>query len=303
VTTASTAARKGVLLVEQPFVTLVLTGSDGRDWLNGLLTCDVKAVEPGQGAWGLLLTKQGKIVGDVNVVAGGDAFYLGVQPRAADTLFEMLNQFLIMEDAELKAPSSEFGWLTLHGPRAVELAKAIVPASGAWGAIDWTGLGGAAVVAPADAVQTALASAVADRSSEVVMGTGLDWERLRIERAVPVHGKDYDERDNPHDASLERRAVSWSKGCYLGQEVVCMQDMRGKLKRRIVTLALDSEDAPGPGAGVEIDGEHVGEVTTSAFSELLQKPVVLVRIAARALESGGSLRVAGQPAQRLQSAP
>jgi tRNA-modifying protein YgfZ len=303
VTSASTAARQGVLVVEQPLATLVLTGSDRREWLNGLLTCDVKAVEPGAGAWGLVLTKQGKIVGDVNVVAGSDALYLAVQQRAADALFEILNQFLIMEDAELKAPSSEFGWLTLHGPRAAELAKAIVPPGGACGAIDWTGLGGAAVVAPAGGVQTALAAAAVYRDAEVVLGSGSDWEQLRIERAVPIHGTDFDDRDNPHDASLERRAVSWTKGCYLGQEVVCMQDMRGKLKRRVVTLAIDSREPPARGAGVEVDGQSVGEVTSSAYSELLQKSVVLVRITARASESGGALCVAGQPAERLEPAP
>ena len=81
-----------------------------------------------------------------------------------------------------------------------------------------------------------------------MIGSEPDWQRLRIERAVPAYGTDYDDRDNPHDASLERRAVSWTKGCYLGQEVVCMQDMRGKLKRRIVTLAFDSRDPPAPGA-------------------------------------------------------
>jgi folate-binding Fe-S cluster repair protein YgfZ len=182
VTTASTAARQGVLVVEQPLATLVLTGSDGREWLNGLLTCDVKAVEPGAGAWGLLLSKQGKIVGDVNVVAGSDALYLAVQQRAADTLLTTLNQFLIMEDAELTAPSSEFGWLTLHGPRAAELAKAIVPPGGAWGAIDWTGLGGAAVVAPAGEVQAALAAAAAYRDAEVVLGSSRQSAR-RVARA------------------------------------------------------------------------------------------------------------------------
>jgi tRNA-modifying protein YgfZ len=302
VTTASIAARQGALVVEQPLATLVLTGPDGRAWLNGLLTCDVKAVEPGRGAWGLLLTKQGKIMGELNVVASSDALYLGVDQRVAGVLFETLSQFLIMEDAELRAPTSDFGWLALHGPRGADLARAIVPENGAWGEIDWTGLGGAAIVAPAAAIPAALAKA-AQRDYEVVVGAGADWQRLRIERAVPVHGTDYDDRDNPHDASLERRAISWTKGCYLGQEVVCMQDMRGKLKRRLVTLALDSKEPPAPGAPVEMDGQNVGEVTSSAFSELVQKPVLLVRIAARALESAGSLKVAGQPAERLEPAP
>jgi tRNA-modifying protein YgfZ len=303
VSTASNAARQGVLVVQQPLTTLVLTGPDAHSWLNGLLTCDVKAVEPGRGAWGLLLSKQGKIMGDLNVVAGSDALYLGVDQRAAGVLFETLSQFLIMEDAELAAPTSEFGWLTLHGPRGADLAGAIVPEEGAWGAIDWTGLGGAAVVAPAATIPAALAKASEQRDYPVVVGAGPDWQRLRIERAVPVHGTDYDDRDNPHDASLERRAISWTKGCYLGQEVVCMQDMRGKLKRRLVTLTLDSKELPAPGAPVEIDGQNVGEVTSSAFSDLLQKPVLLVRINARALESAGPFRIGGQPAERLEPPP
>jgi len=303
VTKASTAAREGALVVAQALATLVVTGSDRVSWLNGLVTCDLKPLGPGLGAWGLMLTKQGKIVSDLNVVASGDALFLGVQERPAAALFEILNEFLIMEDAEIGAPRSDFAWLTLHGPHAVALAREITPAEGAWGAIDWTGIGGAAVVAPGDSARDALAKAAAYSGSAVAIGSELDWEQLRVERAVPLYGKDYDDRDNPHDASLERRAVSWTKGCYLGQEVVCMQDMRGKLKRRIVTLALDSRDPPVPGAAVENEGQSVGEVTSSAFSDLLQKSVLLARISARTWDDGAPLHVAGQPAERLDPAP
>jgi folate-binding protein YgfZ len=250
-----------------------------------------------------LLTQKGKIISDVNVVAGKDVLLLGVQEPVSLALFDSLMQFLIMEDVELSAPSSAYAWLTLHGPHAAGLAPLITPGMGAWGAIDWTGLGGAAVVVPRSEAPAALAKAATSLDFDVVIGSGSDWERLRVERTVPVYGKDYDDRDNPHDVSLERRAVSWTKGCYLGQEVVCMQDMRGKLKRRLVSLALDSKEPPAQGAPVEIDGKNVGEVTSSGFSELLEKWVVLARISARALESGGSLQVAGRAAERLESAP
>ncbi len=337
----SRAARQGALLVEQPLSTLVLSGPDRREWLNGLLTCDVKALEAGQGAWGLALTKQGKILSDVNVVATGEAIYLGVPARAAPVLYETLSQFLIMEDAELLEPSDELAWITLHGPRAAELAArlAVLPQSlarsdhdrherpaatrtsgeagglaggaeatrgdaaglgiadfGAWGAIDWTGLGGAAVVAPRARVSALLAAAVAPADEDVVIGTAADWDRLRVERAVPAYGTDYDDRDNPHDASLERRAVSWTKGCYLGQEVVCMQDMRGKLKRRVVTLALEAGAPSDAATVVDDEGKDVGEVTSRTFSELYGKSLVLARVSAKALETG-RLFIAGRPAE------
>ena len=333
------------MLVEQPLSTLVLSGPVRRDWLNGLLTCDVKALEAGQGAWGLALTKQGKILSDVNVVATSEALYLGVPARAAQVLFETLSQFLIMEDAELAAPSAELAWITLHGPHATALAArlAVLPQSlagsdhdrherpgatrtsgeagglaggaevtrgdaaglvmtefGAWGAIDWTGLGGAAVVVPRARVPALLAAAPGD--GHVVIGAAADWERLRIERAVPVYGTDYDDRDNPHDASLERRAVSWTKGCYLGQEVVCMQDMRGKLKRRVVTLELEAGTASDAGTVVDAEGNDVGEVTSRTFSELLGKPLVLARVSAKALETG-RLFIAGRPAALVATPP
>jgi tRNA-modifying protein YgfZ len=295
----SRAARQGALLVEQPLSTLVLSGPDRREWLNGLVTCDVKAIEPGAGAWGLALTKQGKILSDLNLVATTEALYLGVPPLIAPGLYETLSGFLIMEDAELAAPSAELGWIALHGPMARELGQRLA-GDGAWGAIDWTGLGGAALVVPRTRVPEVLAAASTE--GDVAIGSAADWERLRVERAVPVYGTDYDERDNPHDASLERRAVSWTKGCYLGQEVVCMQDMRGKLKRRLVTLALEGEATPEPGAVLDADGNSVGQVTSRTFSELLAKTLVLARVSAKALDAG-RLFVAGRPAALVAPAP
>src|SRR5262249_53217436 len=91
------------------------------------------------------------------------------------------------------------------------------------------------------------------------------WEAHRVQHALALFGQDFGGDDNPHEAGLDRRAISWQKGCYLGQEVVCMQDMRGKLKRRLVVLAL-GVDVPPParGAKVAAGGAEVGEVTSSA---------------------------------------
>src|SRR5262245_59586943 len=117
-TKASEAARQGALCVpESGRGTLRVTGKDRAAWLNGLLTCDVTKVVPGRGALGLFLTKTGKILTDVVVVASNDALYLGVNGAKADEIHGALDKMLVMEDAELEL-RNDHTWYTLHGPTA-----------------------------------------------------------------------------------------------------------------------------------------------------------------------------------------
>src|SRR6185369_3318187 len=112
-------------------------------------------------------------------------------------------------------------------------------------------------------------------SRGAVLATGDAWQTLRVERRVGAFGVDYGPADNPHEAALERVAVSWTKGCYLGQEVVFMQDARGKLKRRLVQLEIDGA-RPAVGAPIsDAQGEVVGEVTTASESALAGRPLAL----------------------------
>ncbi len=288
------------LVVERPrHGTLVVVGPDARAWLNGLLTCDVASLRPGQGAWGLALTKQGKIIAETDVVASPEALFVCVSPGRAAILAEILDRHLVMEDAELSDQSAALGWVTLHGPRASAVAAAVAPAhSGHAAGIDWTGLGGAAVVAPRAALDDLLAALVASGDDVVLAGSD-DWERLRIEHAVPEFGRDFNDGDKPHEASLDHRAVSWTKGCYLGQEVVCMQDMRGKVKRRVVALAVDASTPPAVGASVVGAEGELGHVTSSAFSARVGKPVVLAMAAVDVADPGAALAVEGAPATLL----
>jgi folate-binding protein YgfZ len=140
--------------------------------------------------------------------------------------------------------------------------------------------------------------------SGVVPGSAEDWLLLRLERGVAVHGVDFGVDDNPHEAGLEERAVSWNKGCYLGQEVVCMQGMRGKVKRRLVSLVVQGSEPPQPGAHVvrAADGSAVGEVTASRFSVRLAKVVALARVHGAALDGAEALRVGASEA-RVVSRP
>lgn len=304
---ASRAARTGALLVEAAERgTLLASGPDRTSWLNGLLTCALDELRPGVGRFGLALTKQGKILSDVDVVGGSEQIYMGVAPGRAQALCEELDRYLIMEEAEIANGSERFGWIMLHGPRAAELGVQAARLHGAQAAvIDWTGLGGAALVGALTEREALLAELVRLGGETLCVATPEQWRALRIERLLPEYGEDYDERDNPHEASLDQRAVSWTKGCYLGQEVVCMQDMRGKVKRRLAALALDEgADVPLRGVAVQAaeSGQAVGEVTSAAFSMVLEKPVALARLQGDFADACAPIRVAGRAAHVLEAA-
>jgi hypothetical protein len=293
---AARAARNTALLVVQPELgCLTVVGADRAGWLNAVLTCDAASVAPGGGAWGLSLTKQGKIVSDMVLVADGEHIYLSAAPGRAAELHSHLDRMLVMEDAELSDDGAELAWLFLHGPQAREIAAGA--AVRAWGEVDITGLGGAVLVVPR-AELSAVAADIA-RATSAHLGGAEDWERLRVERGVPAYGVDYDSRDNPHDASLDQRAVCWTKGCYLGQEVVYMQDARGKTKRRVVPLLLAPGCTASPEAQAHAPGVEapVGELTTVVESNVSGRPMALCRLDAAYAEPGTRLSVAGADAE------
>jgi tRNA-modifying protein YgfZ len=299
---SSLARHAAVVWPASGWETLVVTGPDRLTWLEGLVTCELKNLTPGTGTWGLALNRQGKIQSVVWVVADRDALWLAFAPGTAAATEGELGRMLIMEDAEFSRPTEAQSWFCLHGPEATALAARWAERfSGVAASLDLTGLGGAALIVPA-----ARQSAVLEAASGQLLSDA-DWTRLRLERGLPELGIDFDGKDRPHEAALERRAVSWSKGCYLGQEVVCMQDMRGKVKRSVRVLKVEAPPAPPLGAGSIVraaGGESVGTVTSSAYSELAGGWLVMAMVQLDALatevrhvDSAGSSSpaVAAQP--------
>jgi tRNA-modifying protein YgfZ len=296
VLSADDAARSGALFVPRPDLgTLTVTGPDRLEWLQGVLTCDVAQLAEGDGRWGLVLSKQGKILADALVVAAAGAVHLGVVADAASRVHGWLAGFLIMEDAELVEATPSLSWVTLHGPLSGAVAAEIVARlGGASAPMDVTGLGGAAVVLARGQAEAARSVAAA---AGAVVSSPEEWERLRVERLVPLYGADMSDALNPHEASLDRRAVSWSKGCYLGQEAVCMQDMRGKVKKRLALLHVESTSLPPSGTPVKDPaGVVVGDTRSAVESHLFGGPLTVALLAAGVAAPGTGLRVGDVPA-------
>lgn len=262
-------------IVRPSWRTLRVDGPDAASWLNGIVTCDVLSARPGQGVWGSLLNKQGKICADLQIVGQADHLYLGLCGGDPQQVLETLDGYLVMEDAEIQA--SELAWLLCSEP----LSDAGMSPQGSEvsGRVVWGGVALHFVVALAGRLDELSSATSASRF------TADEWNAWQTDAGIPQYGVDYSEGDNPHAASIERRTVDWSKGCYLGQEVVCMQDMRGKVRRRLAALSPVSGTLPKSGDLVFDDaGKEVGKVTSVGSLR------AIARLTSPAFEEGTKLK-------------
>lgn len=279
----------------RPWTTLSVRGPDSISWLNGLVTCDVGKVAEGVGTWGLLLTKRGKITSELTLVQGGEGMLVGTSSESTD-LARQLDDFLVMEDVELEDEGNDRAWIQIHGPGAEHVASRQVGIDAAWARVDWLPTGGAALVVPRSGLDECLAKL--RKSDDVQLLDEPSWQDWRIAHGLPQFGIDFGPDDNPHQAGLDRRAVSWTKGCYLGQEVVCMQDMRGKVKRKLAKLSLPDGLPVEPGDEVNgASGDPVGAVTSVTDSSLPagQPRAAIAQLRTPHFEPGTTVYLRGTP--------
>jgi len=282
------ATRAAIVVPAADLATLVVTGGDRRTWLNGLITCDLAPMKDGEATYGLFVTQKGRVLSDAIVLLDGERVLLAVPRAAVADLRASLEHYLIMEDAELV--EGDFEVALVHGPRSGDVREKMVAAGARGASLDRTGLGGAVLfIAGSDAKRVQDARDEALAVVDGIVGDDAAWEALRLERRVPRFGVDFDAATYPQEAGLEKRAVSFSKGCYLGQEVVCMLEMRGHVKRKLVTMRVEG-DAPARGADVkDAAGETVGAITSAAG---VAGGVIAMAMVKRAkAESGSELRV------------
>jgi tRNA-modifying protein YgfZ len=288
----ASAKERALAVREDDLAVLVVSGKDRVAWLNGLLTCDLVKRAPGAAVYGLAVQRNGRVLADATVVFDdtGERLLVAVPDAVVAPLRAHLEHYLVMEDAEIGSSVDAFEVWAVHGPRSGEALTAARGAGGLGGDIDRTGLGGVVVFAPQeDARQVAAAIA-----GVATVGDALGWDALRLERAVPRFGVDFDDKTYPQEAALEKTAVSFDKGCYLGQEVVCMLQMRGHVKRKLVSVVLEGMEAPAAGAPVTDEtGAAVGEVTSAASSPTLGKAVALAMVKRARAEAGTEVVVGG----------
>jgi tRNA-modifying protein YgfZ len=241
------AVARAALFARPALATIAVTGADAKSWLNGLVTSDLAKVGPGVASYGLVLTKTGRILADAWIVAAERRLLVGVQKDRLAPVREHFETYLMMEDAAHEDASGDFAWAIAVGPNAAEIAKRTQFA----GEVGVLGVGACVIAAPSIAVEG------------VSIGSEADWEALRIGRCFPTFGVDYGEDHLPHEASLDTIAVSFTKGCYLGQEVVCRVQLQGQIKKKIVAIGAAGPMARGEKVRSK-DGVEIGTVSSAA---------------------------------------
>ena len=231
---------------------------DARAWLSGQITNDIRALSTGDATYALALDVHGKILADLWVIDRGEDLALIVPAEATSALLEHFEKYIVMEDVELEA-LDDLAVVTVQGPGAEALRPEGVPAY----PCDRLGTGGFDLVIERSALDETVAALEA-RARAIgggpISATGFELARLR--RGVPAFGVDFGPSTLPQEAGLAARAVSFDKGCYLGQEVVCMLENRGKLRRRLVRLAGEGDLEPG--TELREGDASVGAITSAA---------------------------------------
>jgi folate-binding protein YgfZ len=263
------ALRAGALLHPRPdLAVFAVTGRERATWLNGIVTADVGSLARGTGAFGLAVGKTGKILADLWILPTENALLVVLARALLPVLQEHLRRYLIMEDAEV-GEALPRAVLFAHGPLSREVV-ALAPSLGAEGAmVDWTGQGNAAVFVAegSDAEGRGLLGTVvahlASNGARATVASDAAWEALRVELGVPRMGVDFDGQNLPHEASLEQVAVSFTKGCYLGQEAIVMLERRGHAKKRLTRISVEGAEPLAAGAEIHVGNDLVGAVTSA----------------------------------------
>ena len=283
-----------------------LTGADTMDFLQGMVSNDVKALKPGQGCAAALLTEQGRLVADLRIYATDSTVLLDVDARIAAKTIAALDRFIIADDVELVDLGAQQTTVAVQGPEAAQALNALgldslperelhhcqATLAGVGVRIvrtDQTGHGGYEIHTPNDRAADVWQALASVDGMQPVGHTALNM--LRIEAGIPWYGVDMDEDRVVLEVGLEH-AISFEKGCYLGQEVVERVSARGHVNRRLCGLLLS---AAGPAAGDRLfkDGKDVGWLTSVTDSPRLGRTIALGYVRREHADPGAHLSIDG----------
>ncbi|WP_242371020.1 CAF17-like 4Fe-4S cluster assembly/insertion protein YgfZ [Anaeromyxobacter sp. SG26] len=234
------------------------TGKDAKDYLHRMSTQDLNRLRPGESAYATFLNAKGHLLAEGHVLAQEEGLLLDLAPQALPDALAHLERLVIMDEVVFEDLSSALRVVPVLGPEAARRVEGRAPGAQRL-AHDRRGTPGVDVILPPQEAEALRAELVADGA---VALEDSDLEALRILGGVPRFGADVDSTRLPMEAGLTRAAISFTKGCYIGQEVVLRATARGHLQRGLVQLALPA--GAGPGTRLAAAGQEVGVVTSAA---------------------------------------
>ena len=293
-----------------------LTGGDRGRWLNGMITNNIRDLAPGHGVYAFLLNPQGRILGDLYAYNRGESFLLDTDQSQVEKILAVFDKYIIMDDVEVANVSGQLTAIGVAGPNARESLQAAgfeVPALEPleFADLTWRQIGITVVRGDNQSVESFELWLAPDHLQQVrnslvkagakPVGTAA-LELLRIAAGVPRYGVDIRERDLPQETEQER-ALNFTKGCYVGQEIVERIRSRGQVHRKFTGFEVQGP-LPASGSKIQAQGKDVGEITSAASLPLASgdRRVALgyirreVAAPGKQVEAGGSeARVANLP--------
>lgn len=287
-----------------------VTGADRASFLHNLLTNDIKRLTAGTGCHAALLEANAKLIADVLVLADVDALWLLCDANRAKMVTQTLERYLFSEQVTLTNHERRFATLALQGPRTVALLVQLLGDEGPLHNPEdhitrsiqhvslriirhtLTGEVGALCLCPAEHAQMVWEGFVRRGQPAGLQVVG--WEALntaRIEAGIPWYGIDMDESTLLPETGLEVLAVSDTKGCYVGQEIVARMRTYGSANKKLMGLVINGHHLPVAGDRLMRAGEEAGWVTSACFSPSLQRPIGMGYVKRGAYDAGTPIEI------------
>jgi folate-binding protein YgfZ len=309
------AARNSAVIFDRSDEGIVsVAGPDRASFLHALLTNDIVRLTEGTGTYAAYLTPQGRMISDMHIVETGTRMLLAVARSVAGALAERLEKLVFSEDAQIRDVTSEVTVVGVHGPSAAAMIQRATGISVADLANRYDNLTADSLTianddslgVPGFDMYVPTSDAEALRKKLVEAGASLGdpdtYETLRIEAGIPRFGVDMTTDTIPLEAGIEDRAISFTKGCYVGQEVIVRVTHRGhgRVARRLVSLVLPAGKKPAHGDAIMADGRQVGTITSATDSPKLESALALGYVQRDHTAPGTDLSVNGSQARVYQ---
>jgi aminomethyltransferase len=304
------AARESVALIDKNYrAYLRFSGPDRVRYLNAILTNDIKSLSAGSGVISLFLNPQGRIQAEIETYATSESLFCVTFARIRESLVPALERYIIMDDVTLADETELYGTVALEGPKTVDLVKKLTSIDLA--AIDELGFREAEVSgiscgltkrSPGGVASAEFLAETSDlprlwgtlhAEAGAAGGRAMGYQALsalRLEQGVPWFGYDFGDQQIPHEAGLQDSHISYTKGCYTGQEIVERVRSRGQVNRVRVLLKFSGTEVPAGGTSLLDDCKEIGQVTRAAFSPELQGPIGMAYVRRENSATGSELR-------------
>jgi folate-binding protein YgfZ len=315
------AARTAVAILDRsPLSKIEVGGRDRAKFLHNLCTNDIKGLNPSRGCEAFFATVQGKVMAHVRVFAAAESIWIDTVAGAATALLAHFDRYLIMEKVEVADRTGQFAQLLLVGPRAYDVVSAAMEST-------------ISEMRPLEHVEVSIAGTtcrlicstslgIAGFELLVPAGNAVNiWRHiwhighplgmkpageqayhiLRVEAGLPVFDVDIDDSNLPQEVGRDSLAISFTKGCYLGQETIARIDALGHVNRHFVGLAISgASELPASGTPISFGGKSVGHVTSAAFSPARQSSIALGYVR-RGFQKPGTELIIDSPSQGFRA--